>query len=310
MAGIKDKARLRPVPLIGALSLFSLFVSVRLFGHPETVLLLFSLPAPAAFACDIRCLGIMPFLQVLGQAGKALLLLFISFSFLYALFRTALRIQRTAVFVDGAERNAVPSGNISRFPFLDDATVFEDRRPLAFTGGFLKPRVFLSTKLLDVLDEKELRAVVLHESRHQRSKDPLKELAVSFLSDFLFFLPVSGFLRKTYHLATEMTADAFSVSSQADPLDLVSSLLKVQKINGPAASWFFDPTTERVRRLLGRPARLPLPLNKVAITVVLLAVTAMIALVPVKKSVSSLFIGHDRTCALRSAHEQGPEAGG
>jgi hypothetical protein len=30
-----------------------------------------------------------------------------------------------------------------------------------------------------------------------------------------------------------------------------------------------------------------------------LAITTMIALVPVKKSVSSLFIKHDKTCVLR-----------
>jgi hypothetical protein len=36
------------------------------------------------------------------------------------------------------------------------------------------------------------------------------------------------------------------------------------------------------------------------LTIILLAITAMIALVPVKKSVSSLFINHDKTCVLRS----------
>ena len=185
-----------------------------------------------------------------------------SLSFLYALFRTVSRILRTLAFVDRAERNAVPFGNVTRFPFLENVTVFEDPLPLAFTGGFLKPRIFLSTKLLDILDEKELRAVILHESHHQGSKDPLKGLVVSFISDFLFFLPVSRFLKKAFHLTSEMTADAYSVSSQADPLDLVSSLLKVQKLNGPAASWFFDPTTERAKHLLGQPARIPLPLKK------------------------------------------------
>ena len=44
----------------------------------------------------------------------------------------------------------VPYEGIYPFPFLEKATVFRDRLPLAFTGGFLRPRVFLSTKLLDV----------------------------------------------------------------------------------------------------------------------------------------------------------------
>ena len=303
MGNIKAKAWTSPVMLLGGLFLLSLLIFFQLYRHPETALLLLSLPSPEAFTCNLRCLGIMPFLQVLGEAGKALLLVFMSFSFLYALSRTAQRILRTLAFVDRAERNAVQFRDVSRFPFLENVTVFEDRLPLAFTAGFLKPRVFLSTKLVDILDEKELRAVILHESHHRKAKDPLKGLVVSFLSDFLFFLPVSRFLHKAYHLTSEMTADAYSVSSQANPLDLASSLLKVRKLNGSAASWFFDPTTERAKHLLGQPARIPLPLKKTFLTIVLLAITAMIAMVPVRKGVSSMFINHDKTCVLRSGHK-------
>jgi hypothetical protein len=39
---------------------------------------------------------------------------------------------------------------------------------------------------------------------------------------------------------------------------------------------------------------------KSSLSISLLAITTMIALVPVKKSVSSLFINHDKTCVLRS----------
>lgn len=300
MGPIKAKARTSPVLLLGGLSLFSLLVLFQLYRHPETALLFLSLPSPAAFSCNLRCLGITPFLQVLGETGKALLLVFMSVSFLYALFRTVSRTLRTITFVDRAGRNAVPFNNFPRVASVDNITVFEDRSPLAFAGGFLKPRIFLSTKLVEILDEKELRAVVLHESHHQRSKDPLKGLVVSFISDFLFFLPVSSFLNRTFHLTSELTADAHSVDSQTDPLDLVSSLLKVQKLNGPAASWFFDPTTERAKQLLGQPATISLPIKKAFLTLVLLVITAFIALVPVKKSVSLLFIDHDKTCALRS----------
>jgi Zn-dependent protease with chaperone function len=300
MGNIKAKAWASPALLLGGLSLLSFLFIFQLYRHPETALLLLSLPSPEAFTCNLRCLGIAPFLQVLAEAGKAILLVFIAFSFLYALSRTALRILRTLAFVDQAKRNAVPFRDVFRSPFLENVTVFEDRSPLAFTGGFLRPQIFLSTKLVDILDEKELRAVILHESHHQRSKDSLKVLGVSFLSDFLFFLPVSRFLKKTYHLTAEITADAYSVRSQADPLDLVGSLLKVQKLNGPAVSWFFDLTTERAQHLLGRPSRIPLPLKRTFLTIILLAITAMIAMVPVNKSVSSLFINHDKTCVLRS----------
>lgn len=301
--GNANRTKSRLGLLLGGLSLVFLVLLLQLYRHPETAALLISLPSPDAAVCAVRCLGIMPFLQVIGETGKAVLLVFLSVSFLFAISRAALRILRTMAFLDRAERKAVPFTDAARLPFLDNVTVFEDRLPLAFTGGFLKPRVFVSTKLMDALDEKELRAVVLHESHHQKSNDPLKGLIVSFLSDFLFFLPVSRFLKKAYSLTAEMTADAFSIGLDANPTDLAGSLLKVQKLNGPAASWFFDPTTERAKRLLGQPARIPLPMKKAFLTVILLAVAAFVALVPVKKGVSSLFIDHDKTCVLRSGHK-------
>ena len=294
---------MRPGLLLGVLSLFFFVVFFYLSRHPETVALLISLPNPETFACNVRCLGLTPFLQVLGEGGKAILLIFLSFAFLYALYRTVLRVFRTLAFMDAVEQKTVRPGDVLRPSFLEDVTIFEDLRPLALTAGFLKPRVFLSTKLVDALDEKELRAVVLHELHHRDSRDPLKGLAVSFISDLLFFLPISRFLRKTYSLTAEIAADAHSVDNRADPLDLVASLLKVRKIGGPAASWFFDPATERVKRLLGEPSKVRRPLARVLLTAVLLAATTFIALVPVRKSISSMFIDHDKTCVLRKSHD-------
>ena len=294
--------RERLVLILAALSLLFLLIVFQLFRHPETAALLISLPNPEALICNLRCLGVKPFLQVLGESGKAILLILMSFSFLYALSRTASRMLRTLAFVRRADRKAVPSGDIRRFPFFEKVIVFENRLPLAFTAGLLKPKVFVSTGLVDALNEKELRAVIDHELHHQRSRDPLKGLAVSFISDFFFFLPISRFLKKAHLLMSEMTADAHSVNFHADPLVLAGSLLKVQKLNGPAASWFFDPTIERTKHLLGERSRIPLPFKKVFMTVFLLAISAFLALMPVKKNISSMFINHDKTCVLRSSH--------
>ena len=283
-----------------ALALFFLLVVSQLFRHPETASLLFSLPSPAAFACNLRCLGAGPTLQVLGETGQALLMIFISLSFLYAVVRTARRILRTLAFLDRVEARIVPPANALRIPFSENVTVIADERPLAFTGGFLQPRVFVSTGLLEALSEAEMRAVILHEFHHQKSKDPLKGLLVSFLTDFLFFLPTSRFLKKTYSLDVELTADAHSVRHRSDPADLAVSLLKMQRSGGPAASWFFDPTAERAKHLLGERSRVRQPLARVLLTVVVLAASAWIALTPVKQSLSAMFINHDQTCLLRS----------
>ena len=286
-----------------ALLLLFLFVLFQLARHPETLALLRALPNPAVLLCNIRCLGLMPFLQVLGETGRGLILIVMSFSLLYASARTGLRMARTWNFLDRIDRRAVLDKDVPRPSFLGKAIIFEDPRPLAFTGGLLRPRTFLSTKLLETLDEEELRAVVLHESHHQRSKDPLKSLAVSFVSDFLFFLPVSKFLKKAYLLESETTADARSVELRGDLLAIVGLLLKVRKLDDLQTSWFFDPTTERVKRLLGERTRIFPSFKKIVLAIVVLAITAFIALVPLKKNLISMFITHNQTCVLRPDHK-------
>lgn len=301
--GAAARTKTRIGLISAALSLMFLFVLFQLARHPETLLLLTALPNPDVLVCNIRCLGLMPFLQVLGETGRGLILIVMSFSLLYASARTGLRIARTWNFLERIDRRAVLDKDIPRSSFLGNATIFEDPRSLAFTGGLLRPRIFLSTKLLETLDEEELRVVVFHESHHQRSKDPLKSLAVSFVSDFLFFLPVSKFLKKAYLLESETTADARSVELRGDLLAIVGLLLKVIKLDDLQASWFFDPTTERVKRLLGERTRIFPSFKKIVLAIVLLAITAFIALVPLKKNLISMFIRHDQTCVLRPGHK-------
>jgi hypothetical protein len=301
--GATASAKTRLGLISAGLSLLFLFVLFQLARHPETLPLLTALPNPDVLVCNIRCLGLMPFLQVLGETGRGLILIVMSFSLLYASARTGLRIARTWKFLERIDRKAVLEKGTPRPSFLGNATVFEDSRPLAFTGGLLRPRIFLSTKLMETLNEEELRVVVLHESHHQKSKDPLKSLAVSFVSDFLFFLPVSKFLKKAYLLESETTADARSIELRGDLLAIVGLLLKVRKVDGLQASWFVDPTTERVKRLLGVRTRIFPSFKKIVLAIVLLAATAFIALVPLKKSLISMFISHDQTCVLRPGHK-------
>lgn len=300
--GPTNRTKTRLGLLLAGLAVAFLLSVFQLSRHPETAFVLASFPNPATLACNLRCVGFVPFFQVLGEGAKALLLVFMSFTFLYALYKTVKRVLRTWSFVERAAAKAVPEGTIPRPRPLEDVTVFDDILPLAFTGGFFRPRVFVSTKLIETLDEGELRAVVLHERHHQESRDPLKGLLVSFVSDLLFFLPVSRFLNRAYNLTSEMAADAQSVARQADPLDLASSLLKVQKLGGPAASWFFDPATERARHLLGERSRASLPLKRILATLVFLAIAVLVVMLPIRKNVTAMFINHDKTCVLSSDH--------
>ena len=81
------------------------------------------------------------------------------------------------------------------------------KRRVVFTQGWLRPRVWVSTGLLSLLDESELEAVLRHEAHHVHARDPLKLFFVYCLARGLFFVPVARDLARAYFVPKEIAAD-------------------------------------------------------------------------------------------------------
>ena len=80
--------------------------------------------------------------------------------------------------------------------------------PFAVTYGFVRPRIAMSTALVDAASSPaELRAVLEHEAYHARNLDPLKLLLARWLEAVFFYLPVLRDLRARYLLTRELAAD-------------------------------------------------------------------------------------------------------
>ena len=124
----------------------------------------------------------------------------------------------------------------------------------AFTAGFLTPRVYVSSDLIQRLDHKELVAVLAHEAAHVRRRDPLRLTCLRFLAAMLFYVPVLRRLAEDAADEAEIVADD---EASRDPLALASAILKLTMPPGEqvasAAVGFHrsDLTERRVRRLLG-----------------------------------------------------------
>ncbi|MGH2945807.1 MAG: M56 family metallopeptidase [Solirubrobacteraceae bacterium] len=162
---------------------------------------------------------------------------------------------------------------------IDGVTVrlLEHSRPQAFCAGFLRPRVYLSTGVLEQLDEGELRAVVAHERHHQARRDPLRILAAEVLADALFFAPMLRRLRERYGALAELAADEAAVRrSGGDAAPLASALLSFGTTEDPSVVVGIAP--ERVDHLLGRPPRWELPLSLVATGLVGIGASVSLAL--------------------------------
>lgn len=83
--------------------------------------------------------------------------------------------------------------------------------PLALCFGLLNPAICLSTGLINLLTDRELKAVLLHEEYHRRHYDPLRTLLADGVAGLLFFLPAAAEWRNLFQIATELAADRHAV---------------------------------------------------------------------------------------------------
>ena len=122
--------------------------------------------------------------------------------------------------------------------------------PLAFVSGLFRPQIYLSPSLIDILDDQELRAVLLHERHHLSTRAPLRGLMLEAWNRTLGWLPpVRGALLA--RLATlEIEADAAAIAAGVPPSTLASALLKCDPHAPAAASAFSTAAAARIGELV------------------------------------------------------------
>lgn len=116
----------------------------------------------------------------------------------------------------------------------------------AYTAGPLVPRVFIGSALIALLDEEEVRAVVLHEEAHRSRFDPLRAAL-----DHVAGVGRRRSGRRAVSVARrEIRADRMAVTWGASRAAIAAALLKVPTSGSRGVG--FAPATElRVRALLG-----------------------------------------------------------
>ncbi|MBI5903290.1 MAG: M56 family metallopeptidase [Deltaproteobacteria bacterium] len=167
--------------------------------------------------------------------------------------------------------------------------IVNDPSRIAFTFGLLRPRIYISTGLLEGLDRKEARAVFLHELCHKRGFDPLKLFLLSVLRDSFSYIPlIKGFIGHAIAMK-EHEADDSAVSRMKEPLSLASALLKLASLNNGEGLYAAHASIKgtdgfvagRVRRLVGDSGGSPrfCPSMKTAVSSAIITLTLGLALV-------------------------------
>ena len=153
--------------------------------------------------------------------------------------------------------------------------VIDVAAPVAFCAGWLRPRVYVSTAVLDRLSSAELRAVLAHEQHHGALRDPLRLAVSRVLCQALFFLPVLRPLHDRYADVAEISADAAALeASGGAPGPLASAMLAV---GATPAGGVVGISPERVDVLLGE-ARRAWRLPRLLLVAALLTLVVLVAL--------------------------------
>jgi hypothetical protein len=159
---------------------------------------------------------------------------------------------------------------------LHGAWVLEDERPQAFCAGLFHPRVYFSTRTVEMLDAAALAAVLAHERHHALRRDPLRLACVRALAAGLFYIPALRRLVHRQHALAEISADeAAVVSAGGDRSALANALLSFSQARDGRALGV-DP--ERVDFLIGeRPSwRFPIALAAGALATLSLLITVAV----------------------------------
>lgn len=141
--------------------------------------------------------------------------------------------------------------------------------PVVSVVGILRPKLFISDRLLRECTGEELSAMVRHERAHVAYADNLKRMVFRVSPDALRLFDAGEELERRWEEASEETADDYSVRSGRDTsgeratpaLALANALVRVARMAPadapplvPVTSLYRgSPVERRVRRLLGAP---------------------------------------------------------
>jgi hypothetical protein len=159
---------------------------------------------------------------------------------------------------------------------LRGAMLIADAQPRAFCAGLLRPRVYVSTGAVAVLDDAALSAVLAHERHHARRHDPLRLAVGRILARALFFLPELGDLVERQQALAELSADESAVGGVlANRSALARAMLSFSDASPGDDSGGIDPA--RIDYLLGEPANWRFPALMCLAAVAILAVLITVA---------------------------------
>lgn len=99
--------------------------------------------------------------------------------------------------------------------------------PVAFVTGVLRPRIYISSAIFELLNEDEALAVLCHEWAHIARRDTVLNVVSLLCRNLFYFMPFRTFAWRSLLADQEKACDELASRLTNEPLTLARALLKV-----------------------------------------------------------------------------------
>lgn len=105
--------------------------------------------------------------------------------------------------------------------------VVSEPKLMAMTIGFWKPRIILSSGMMNRFSKDELGAIVYHELYHYKHRHPLQHFVLTIIAECLAFLPIVKGLVQYYKVWMELLADRYAIYRAGSEYHLAQVLITI-----------------------------------------------------------------------------------
>ncbi|MFD0682004.1 MULTISPECIES: M56 family metallopeptidase [unclassified Paenibacillus] len=168
----------------------------------------------------------------LSEMLFSLLICFTVYRMLHYIVKQSYLAIKWNFFIKGQVQGKLTKRWNNKFRTWDETIlVLRESSPLAFAVGFMRPKIVISTGLLDLLSPEEVKAVLLHERYHCQCHHPLKKWITGLFIKSMEYVPVIKSLGAHFEIWIELQADRYVMKKTNTPLILGSALMKLIKVH-------------------------------------------------------------------------------
>lgn len=172
-----------------------------------------------------------------------------------------------ATFQDQRHRKLTKKINYKYRHLKTEIIVVQDDNFVALTIGLFRPRIIISTGLIQMFSEQEVRAILLHEQYHCKNRDPLRMFLLTLIQDGMGYLPMMKSMVHEFKTWKELLADRFAIKQMGTEYYLGNVLLKLSQVGqskqSSAVVYFADTAINyRIMQVLEPEQSVRVPISR------------------------------------------------